>query len=97
MKSNHTPIGRIPQCGYKECKFGVAHKYHSNSSSTRLQLNNQNLLFAVDLHSFYTKVQKVGGYDAVMANRMWKSIFDELSGNHNSTSAATVIRRHYER
>lgn len=33
----------------------------------------------------------------VTANRLWKSIFDDLGGNHGSTSAATVIRRHYER
>ncbi|XP_017776726.1 PREDICTED: uncharacterized protein LOC108562803 [Nicrophorus vespilloides] len=51
----------------------------------------------LDLHLFYNKVQKLGGYDSVTANRLWKSIFDDLSGNHSSTSAATVIRRHYER
>ncbi|GJQ81588.1 hypothetical protein Trydic_g9963 [Trypoxylus dichotomus] len=69
MKTNHTPIGRIPSLGYKE----------------------------LDLHVFYTKVQKYGGYDVVTTNRLWKSIFDDLGGNHGSTSAATVIRRHYER
>ncbi|KAJ8971753.1 hypothetical protein NQ314_000570 [Rhamnusium bicolor] len=69
MKSNHTPIGRIPSLGYKE----------------------------LNLHEFFTKVQKLGGYDAVTTNRLWKSIFDDMSGHQNSTSAATVIRRHYER
>ncbi|KRT85809.1 hypothetical protein AMK59_2294, partial [Oryctes borbonicus] len=69
MKTNHTPIGRIPSLGYKE----------------------------LDLHRFYIKVQKYGGYDVVTTNRLWKSIFDDLGGNHGSTSAATVIRRHYER
>lgn len=54
-------------------------------------------IFLVDLYSFYTKVQKLGGYDSVTANRLWKSIFDDMSGHANSTSAATVIRRHYER
>lgn len=51
----------------------------------------------LDLYALYTKVQRLGGYDSVTANRLWKSIFDDLSGNHNSTSAATIIRRHYER
>ncbi|RZC37321.1 AT-rich interactive domain-containing protein 5B [Asbolus verrucosus] len=69
MKTNYTPIGKIPSLGYKE----------------------------LDLYSFYTKVQKLGGYDSVTANRLWKSIFDDMSGHANSTSAATVIRRHYER
>ncbi|XP_028128367.2 uncharacterized protein LOC114324733 [Diabrotica virgifera virgifera] len=69
MKSNRTPIGRIPSLGYKE----------------------------LNLHEFFTRVQKLGGYDCVTTNRLWKSIFDEMSGHQNSTSAATVIRRHYER
>jgi hypothetical protein len=69
MKTNYSPIGKIPSLGYKE----------------------------LDLYSFYTKVQKLGGYDSVTANRLWKSIFDDMSGHANSTSAATVIRRHYER
>nr|XP_022920602.1 uncharacterized protein LOC111429048 isoform X1 [Onthophagus taurus] len=69
MKSNQTPIGRIPCLGYRE----------------------------LDLYAFYTKVQKLGGYDSVTANRLWKSIFEDLGGNHTSTSAATVMRRHYER
>ncbi|KAF5299505.1 hypothetical protein FQR65_LT01088 [Abscondita terminalis] len=51
----------------------------------------------LDLHAFFTKVDKLGGYNAVTTNRLWKSIFDDLSGNYISTSAATVIRRHYER
>lgn len=51
----------------------------------------------LDLYSFYTKVKKLGGYDAVCSNRLWKSIFDDLSGHQLSTSAATIIRRHYER
>ncbi|XP_056641253.1 AT-rich interactive domain-containing protein 5B-like isoform X2 [Diorhabda sublineata] len=69
MKSNRTPIGRIPSLGYKE----------------------------LNLHEFFIRVQKLGGYDCVTTNRLWKSIFDEMSGHQNSTSAATIIRRHYER
>lgn len=55
------------------------------------------MIFLVDLYSFYHRVQKLGGYDSVTANRLWKNIFDDLSGHTSSTSATTVIRRHYER
>lgn len=51
----------------------------------------------VDLFEFYTKVEKLGGYDIVTSSRLWKSIFDDISGHQSSTGAATIIRRHYER
>ncbi|KAL3278664.1 hypothetical protein HHI36_016200 [Cryptolaemus montrouzieri] len=51
----------------------------------------------IDLHEFYAKVQKLGGYDTVTSSKLWKAIFDEISGHQNSTGAATIIRRHYER
>ncbi|XP_039282710.1 uncharacterized protein LOC111045241 isoform X2 [Nilaparvata lugens] len=51
----------------------------------------------IDLYSFYHKVQNLGGYDAVTAGRMWKYVYEELGGDQNSTSAATISRRHYER
>ncbi|KAH1027524.1 hypothetical protein HUJ05_001014 [Dendroctonus ponderosae] len=51
----------------------------------------------LNLHEFYTRVQKLGGYECVTTNRLWKSIFDDMTGHLNSTSAATIIRRHYER
>ncbi|XP_030762460.1 AT-rich interactive domain-containing protein 5B-like [Sitophilus oryzae] len=51
----------------------------------------------LNLHEFFVKVQKLGGYDCVTTNRLWKSVFDDMTGHLNSTSAATVIRRHYER
>ncbi|KAJ9585047.1 hypothetical protein L9F63_020602, partial [Diploptera punctata] len=51
----------------------------------------------IDLFAFYNKVQKLGGYNVVTANRMWKPIYDELGGHQGSTSAATCTRRHYER
>nr|CAH7741684.1 unnamed protein product [Callosobruchus chinensis] len=50
----------------------------------------------LNLHEFFSKVQKLGGYDNVTANRLWKSIFEDISGYQNNISA-TVIRRHYER
>ena len=55
------------------------------------------LFFAVDLYTFFSKVQRLGGYEGVTNNRMWKSVFDELGGDQSSTSAATCSRRHYER
>ncbi|KAH0551824.1 hypothetical protein KQX54_001778 [Cotesia glomerata] len=51
----------------------------------------------IDLYLFYKQVQKLGGYDTVTSNRLWKSIYDEIGGNTGSTSAATITRRHYER
>ncbi|KAK0159627.1 hypothetical protein PV327_010722 [Microctonus hyperodae] len=51
----------------------------------------------IDLYLFYINVQKLGGYEAVSAGRLWKSVYDEIGGNTGSTSAATITRRHYER
>lgn len=91
MKSNYTPIGRIPSLGYKECN------YNHKTIIKLLYLSFSSLSLPVDLFEFNTKVQKLGGYDCVTANRLWKSIYDDMSGHQNSTSAATIIRRHYER
>ena len=46
---------------------------------------------------FYLKAEKQGGYDGCMGKKAWKSIYDELGGNPQNTSAATVTRRHYEK
>uniref|UniRef100_A0A4W3GVW5 ARID domain-containing protein n=1 Tax=Callorhinchus milii TaxID=7868 RepID=A0A4W3GVW5_CALMI len=51
----------------------------------------------VNLWTMYRAVEKLGGYEAVTTNRLWKNIYDELGGNPGSTSAATCTRRHYER
>ncbi|XP_059846085.1 AT-rich interactive domain-containing protein 5B-like isoform X3 [Hypanus sabinus] len=51
----------------------------------------------IDLFVMFTVTQRLGGYDAVTARRLWKHIYDELGGNPGSTSAATCTRRHYER
>ncbi len=32
-----------------------------------------------------------------MTKKAWKSIYDELGGNPQNTSAATCTRRHYEK
>ncbi len=57
------------------------------------------LLFhvSVDLYSFYTMSQKLGGYDKVCEKKLWKALYDKLGGNPGNTSAATCTRRHYER
>ena len=52
---------------------------------------------SVDLHAFFEKVVKLGGYDGCVHGKAWKSIYDELGGNPQNTSAATCTRRHYER
>ncbi|XP_069755379.1 AT-rich interactive domain-containing protein 5B [Narcine bancroftii] len=51
----------------------------------------------IDLFVMFTVTQRLGGYEAVTARRLWKQIYDELGGNPGSTSAATCTRRHYER
>ena len=55
------------------------------------------ICFAVDLHQFYQKVMEHGGYDGCVSKKSWKSVYDELGGNPQNTSAATCTRRHYEK
>ena len=52
---------------------------------------------SVDLHLFFDKVSQVGGYDGCMSKKAWKSVYDDLGGNPQNTSAATCTRRHYEK
>lgn len=74
-------------------------KLHSFMKSRRTPISRvPHLGFKeIDLFAFFTKVQKLGGYNSVTANRLWKTIYDELGGHQGSTSAATYTRRHYER
>ncbi|CAN9513404.1 unnamed protein product [Ophioblennius macclurei] len=51
----------------------------------------------INLWSIYRAVDKLGGYDLVTAQRLWKKVYDELGGSPGSTSAATCTRRHYEK
>ncbi|XP_061116165.1 AT-rich interactive domain-containing protein 5A isoform X1 [Conger conger] len=51
----------------------------------------------INLWRIYKAVEKLGGYDSVTAQRLWKNVYDELGGSPGSTSAATCTRRHYER
>ena len=46
---------------------------------------------------FFQKVSDQGGYDGCVSKKAWKSVYDELGGNPQNTSAATCTRRHYEK
>ncbi|KAI5096884.1 hypothetical protein C0J45_13778 [Silurus meridionalis] len=51
----------------------------------------------IDLFLMHSVVNKLGGYEAVTSQRMWKVVYNELGGSPGSTSAATCTRRHYEK
>uniref|UniRef100_A0A8D3ALB9 Zgc:77151 n=1 Tax=Scophthalmus maximus TaxID=52904 RepID=A0A8D3ALB9_SCOMX len=51
----------------------------------------------IDLFLMYSVVKRLGGYDKVTSDRLWKVVYNELGGCPGSTSAATCTRRHYER
>ncbi|KAM9333300.1 uncharacterized protein KZ484_018323 isoform 2-T2 [Pholidichthys leucotaenia] len=51
----------------------------------------------IDLFLMYNVVKRLGGYNKVTAERLWKVVYNELGGCPSSTSAATCTRRHYER
>ncbi|XP_034033735.1 uncharacterized protein zgc:77151 isoform X2 [Thalassophryne amazonica] len=51
----------------------------------------------IDLFIMYSVVKRLGGYEKVTSERLWKAVYNELGGCPGSTSAATCTRRHYER
>ncbi|XP_018583922.2 AT-rich interactive domain-containing protein 5B [Scleropages formosus] len=51
----------------------------------------------IDLFLLFSTVKKLGGYERVTSERLWKQVYNELGGSPGSTSAATCTRRHYER
>uniref|UniRef100_A0AAY4EG70 ARID domain-containing protein n=1 Tax=Denticeps clupeoides TaxID=299321 RepID=A0AAY4EG70_9TELE len=51
----------------------------------------------IDLFLMYSAVKRLGGYESVTAQRLWKTVYNELGGSPGSTSAATCTRRHYEK
>lgn len=51
----------------------------------------------INLFLMYSVVKRLGGYDKVTSDRLWKVVYNELGGCPSSTSAATCTRRHYER
>ena len=78
--------------------LGLSFMFHSDEEvQDCLEVTRILCVFSVDLYAFFSKVQKLGGYNVVTANRMWKPIYDDLGGHQGSTSAATCTRRHYER
>ena len=87
MEERNTPIERPPMLGFKQSKSPLP-------PSPCLP----NTVFVpVDLHMFYQKVCEQGGYDGCVSKKAWKSVYDELGGNPQNTSAATCTRRHYEK
>ncbi|XP_077403310.1 uncharacterized protein LOC144036491 [Vanacampus margaritifer] len=51
----------------------------------------------IDLFLMFSVVRRLGGYEKVTSDRLWKVVYNELGGCPGSTSAATCTRRHYER
>ncbi|XP_077361640.1 uncharacterized protein LOC144006591 isoform X2 [Festucalex cinctus] len=51
----------------------------------------------IDLFLMFSVVRRLGGYEKVTSERLWKVVYNELGGCPGSTSAATCTRRHYER
>lgn len=55
------------------------------------------LSLSVDLHLLFTLTQKLGGYEEVSECKLWKDLFFYMGGLKTCTSAATSLRRHYEK
>lgn len=60
--------------------------------------------FAVNVYEFFTRVQQLGGFEAVNEKKVWKQLYEEMSGNnqsgnpqHSANSYASMMKRHYER
>ncbi|KAI1903569.1 hypothetical protein AGOR_G00028530 [Albula goreensis] len=51
----------------------------------------------IDLFLLFSVVKRLGGYEKVTSERLWKQVYNELGGSPGSTSAATCTRRHYEK
>ena len=68
-----------------------------SNDETCIRLYKSFYFILVDLHAFFEKVAKLGGYEGCVHGKAWKSVYDELGGNPQNTSAATCTRRHYER
>lgn len=59
---------------------------------------------AVNVYEFFTRVQQLGGFEAVNEKKVWKQLYEEMSGNsqsgnpqHSANSYASMMKRHYER
>lgn len=58
--------------------------------------NNFLLHFLVDLYSIYSRVQKLGGFNAIADNRVWKNLFED-SSDPGKNVAQGMTKRKYER
>jgi hypothetical protein len=52
--------------------------------------------FSVNLFTIYTRVQKLGGFNAIADNRVWKNLFEDLSEPGKCVTQGMTKRR-YER
>lgn len=50
----------------------------------------------LNLFEFFRVAASLGGYTWITRNRDWKRVYDSISDDRKSTSAATCTRRHYE-
>jgi hypothetical protein len=50
----------------------------------------------LNLYEFFRIAARLGGYTWITRNRDWKRVYDSISDDRKSTSAATCTRRHYE-
>ena len=98
MEERNTPIERPPMLGFKQSKlpFQIAFSL-SQGRQFIIVYALKFYSIAVDLHMFFQKVLEQGGYDGCVSKKAWKSVYDELGGNPQNTSAATCTRRHYEK
>ncbi|XP_068248405.1 uncharacterized protein [Palaemon carinicauda] len=58
----------------------------------------------LNVFELFTKVQQLGGFEAVGEKKMWKNLYDEMSGISPASSSqqagqsnAAIMKRHYER
>ncbi|KAK4320829.1 hypothetical protein Pmani_008338 [Petrolisthes manimaculis] len=80
------------------------HKFmkERNSPITRLPHIGYKQL---NVYEFFTRVQQLGGFEAVNEKKVWKQLYEEMSGNnqtgapqqHSANSYASMMKRHYER
>lgn len=53
--------------------------------------------FLVNLYTIYARVQKLGGFDKIADNRVWKNLFEDLVAPNGGSVAQGMTKRKYER
>jgi hypothetical protein len=61
-----------------------------------IQIFQYNSFILVDLYSIYSRVQKLGGFNAIADNRVWKNLFEDCS-EPGKNVAQGMTKRKYER